>query len=357
MGFPVLCVRSSADLPSSQSQNLNTRRRTVRRLLCAILLLCASAALHAQQYTKIVIFGDSLSDTGNDALVFESTYGFPFPSPIADYTLGHFTDGPDTLPAAQNYFGVWLEQLSDVLPAHPAVMPSLLGGTNFAYGYANTYNGTTLFNLTGTPYTVPVENVGAQIDEYLATHPQIDSHTLFVVWAGANNITEASSFAQVAEGARAQVENIQRLIAAGATQLLVPNLPDLGSTPRFNTSPTTSVPYNDASVLYNATLDAGVSLLPLVNFNKHLTIYKLDVYSLLKQIIASPAQYGLLNVTDSSQKLPVDPDTYLFWDDIHPTTRGHNLLGQAALKLIEPYGCLVPIAPGEYAGKSAPGCR
>jgi phospholipase/lecithinase/hemolysin len=24
--------------------------------------------------------------------------------------------------------------------------------------------------------------------------------------------------------------------------------------------------------------------------------------------------------------MAVDPDTYLFWDDLHPTTRGHNIL-------------------------------
>jgi phospholipase/lecithinase/hemolysin len=237
----------------------------------------------------------------------------------------------------------------------------LMGGTNYAYGYSNTFDGTTVFNFTGTPFTIIVDNVGMQITEYMETHPKIDGHTLFVVWGGANNLTEAvgtpNAAQQIIDGAIAQTKNIQRLINAGATQFLIPNLPDVGSVPRFNSSPTESAAFNQASVLYNATLDTGVSLLPIVNFTRHVTIQKFDVYSLLKNIIADPASSGLLNVTDSSQSQYVDPDLYLFWDDLHPTTRGHNLLGQAALKAIEPYGCVVQVAPGEYVGSPAPGCR
>ena len=110
----------------------------------------------------------------------------------------------------------------------------------------------------------------------------------------------------------------------------------------------------------NTTLDAGVGFLPLLNFGKHLTIHKLDVYSLLHQIAATPSNYGLVNATDSSQGMIfVDPDQYLFWDDLHPTTRGHNLLGQAARETIEPKGCLVEVSasPLEYVGSPAPGCR
>lgn len=366
-----LCVSPSAEESPIQSPTAEPRhsRRSSRRLpqvLSALLVLFAIAA-QAQRYTKIVVLGDSLSDTGNDSILTDDLYGFPFPGPYIGgtyyglYTLGRFTDGPDTFPPAENYIGVWVEQMAAALPSHPAVTPSLLGGTNYAFGYANTFNGTTVLNFTGTPFTIIVDNVGQQINDYLATHPKIDDHTLFVVWGGANNLTEAVGGPHepqlIIDGAIAQTKNIQRLINAGATQFLIPNLPDVGSVPRFNTSPVTSVPFNQASILYNATLDVGVSLLPIVNFGRRVSIQKFDVYSLLKNIIANPASHGLLDVTDSSQSEFVDPDLYLFWDDFHPTTHGHNLLGQAALKVIEPYGCLVPVAPGEYVGSAAPGCR
>ena len=118
-----------------------------------------------------------------------------------------------------------------------------------------------------------------------------------------------------------------------------------------------TAPHRNWHRFASSMLDAGVSLLPWLNFGRHLTIYKLDVYSLMKKIVASPTSYGLLDVTDSSQGMPVDPDNYLFWDDLHPTTHGHNLVAQSALKTIEPRGCTVEVAPGEYVGVAAPGCK
>ena len=213
MGPGNLCVRFSAET-SVQHARHQARRRGGLRVFPVLLMFVVAIAAQAQQYTKIVVFGDSLSDTGNDAIVFTETYGFPFPSPLGDYTLGRFTDGPDTLPPAMRYFGVWVEQMAAALPAHPAVLPSLIGGTNYAYGYANTFDGTTLFNVTGTPYTIVVQNVGEQIEQYLAKHPKIDSHTLFVVWGGANDLTEAvgaaDAPAKIIDGAVTQVANIQR---------------------------------------------------------------------------------------------------------------------------------------------------
>ena len=321
----------------------------------ALLLVLTGVAAQAQ-YTKIVVFGDSLSDTGNDAVLSFLQFHVPIPGPVADYTLGRFTDGADTLPPAMNYFGVWVEQLAAALPAHPAVVASLQGGTNYAFGFAKTGSGKTL--LTFAPgFSIEVENVGQQIDDYLATHPQIDNHTLFVVWAGANDVLEAGSAGDVIDGAWDEVQDIQRLISAGATQFLVPNLPPLGLSPRFNTSPAAAATANTASALYDTTLDTGLALLPLVNFGRHLTINRLNAFALVKGIVASPASFGLLNVTDSSQLKPMDPDTYLFWDDLHPTTRGHDIVAMKALELIEPRGCLVQTGPEQFVGRPAPGCR
>ena len=200
-----------------------------------------TSAASAQKYTSIVVFGDSLSDTGNDADLSQAKYGFRLPGPLFDYTDGRFTDGMDTVPAAHNYFGVWVEQLAATFPAKPPIKPSLEGGKDYAYGFAFTGSGTT--DLTfGPGLFITINNVGQQITDYLATHPKIDDKTLFVVWAGANDVINAAAPKDIVNAAVDQATNVQRLIDAGATQFIVPNLPNLGTIPRFNGSPVTSVP-------------------------------------------------------------------------------------------------------------------
>jgi len=303
----------------------------------AVFTLAATAAIaQVRDYTRIVVFGDSLSDTGNVAHLTFAKYGIPVPSPIGgNYTLGRFTDGYDTIPAAQNYFGVWVEQLSASIPSHPAVTNSLDGGTNYSYGFALTGGGTSTLQLAGGQVTVDVENMGRQITDYLSTHPKINSKTLFVVWGGSNDVLNATSPTQVVTAAIQETLDIQRLIAAGATQILVLNLPPLGLTPRLNGSLTASQTANAASALYNSWLGTGTAVLRDFYRWRHVAIYQVNVFSLFTEIVANPGAVSLGNITDSAQNnFAVNPDTYLFWDDLHPTTRGHNLVSEAALQAL-----------------------
>lgn len=318
---------------------VRTPARRPRALLCLVsaLLFTFSAALaSAQRYTSIVVFGDSLSDTGNLADLTQAKYGFRLPGPDFDYTNGRVTDGMDTVPAAHNYFGVWVEQLAATFPAKPPIIASLDGGKNYAYAFAFTGSGTSEFTFgPGDELGVNVNNLGLQITDYLATHPKIDNKTLFVVWGGANDVINATSKKDIIDAAVNQAINVQRLIDAGATHFIVPNLPNLGVVPRFNGSPATSVPATAATVLFNTVLKAGVDIVSLANPGAK--IVQFDVYGLIAKVLASPATYGLANVTDSAQgNYVINPDTFLFWDDLHPTTRGHNILALTAAGLITP---------------------
>jgi phospholipase/lecithinase/hemolysin len=331
----------SKSLPVSAAVHAR-RRPNIALSLFSVLLFSFGAvvsfaqnAAKALDYTSIVVFGDSLSDTGNVANLTQAKYGFRVPGPAADYTDGRFTDGADTLPPAENYFGVWIEQLAASMPARPVIKDSLDGGTDYAYGYATTGKGTGLFTFGPSDvYSVNVNNIGQQISDYLATHPKITSKTLFVVWGGANDLLSATSQDDIIDAGINQSLNIQRLIDAGATQFIVPNLPPLGSIPRLNGSATTSVPATQAAALYNEVLGLGLGLIRDFNFGRHLQIAELDTFSLFNAIIAAPADYSFVNVTSSSQAEPVDPDTYLFWDDLHPTTHGHYILATTAAKLL-----------------------
>ena len=57
-----------------------------------------------------------------------------------------------------------------------------------------------------------------------------------------------------------------------------------------------------------------------------------------------PNTSSLANVTDTSQgAYIIDPDKYLFWDDLHPTTKGHQILAQTAAGILaRTHGTSVP---------------
>jgi hypothetical protein len=56
--------------------------------------------------------------------------------------------------------------------------------------------------------------------------------------------------------------------------------------------------------------------------NLGITFTSVDIHSLFKQV----TQYGLTNVTTQAQSDPVNPDQYIFWDYLLPTTKMHQLI-------------------------------
>ena len=317
-----------------------SRRLTL--CLAAGTLCSSAAAVQGQAYTSMVVFGDSLSDTGNFAQLSENNFVLEIPGPLANYTAGRFTDGSDTVPAARLYKGVWVEQLAASLPAKPAVEASLDGGTDYAYGSALSSTGTT--NISFGPFnafTDTVKNTGLQVSAYLAGKPEISPRTLFVLWSGANdllsipaNANAAAVAATVKATANENLASVQRLIAAGATDILMPELPPLGVTPELNGNAATSNVASAAALAYNEEFLDGLAALPAQYPGKTLHLYTLDTYSLFESLATAPSLYGLVNVAESAQLQPVDPDTWLFWDGLHPTTAGHRLLAQGAKNLL-----------------------
>jgi phospholipase/lecithinase/hemolysin len=322
-----------------RSPQSRTRLVLSRTLLAYALFAIFGSALalaEVKDYSTIVVFGDSLSDTGNVTHLTYTQYGYAIPGPVVNYTLGQFTDGYDTVPAAQKYFGNWIEQFAASLPSHPEVKDSLDGGTNYAYGFATTGGGTSPLSFGPSHlFPVQVKNIGQQITDYLSTHPKIDRHTLFILWGGSIDLLGATSQKDVVTAALQQVLNIQRLIDAGATQFLVANVPPLGLTPRLNGSPVASATATAGSALFNSYLKTGISVLKDFYWFRHPKVYQLDTFRLLSQIVAAPSAYSLTNVTTPAQgQFSVNPDTYLFWDDLHPTSRGNNLLAHTAVGLL-----------------------
>ncbi len=318
---------------------LQLRRALV--LLMATFFVFTGVHASGQAYTSIVVFGDSLSDVGNDSNASLGIYGpsAQLPGPASNYTNGRFTDGTDTVPAAHNYNGVWIEQLAARLAAKPPVVASTTpGGTgrDYAFGFAFMNGGSVPLTYgPGGALVIPVDGIEKQVSIYLGTSPVITNKTLFVIWGGANDLLNATTADAIAAAAVSEAALVQTLINAGATEILVPNLPPLGLTPRFNASAAPSATANLSATIFNQTLAKALAAIPAANPGKTLHIYQLDTNTLFNTVIGPPLYTGLANVTAGAQGVStVNPDTYLFWDDLHPTTYGHSLIASAALTLL-----------------------
>lgn len=189
------------------------RSRLLRSLLfCSLVLwmLSATRPASAGHFTKLVVFGDSLSDTGN---VFAVTLGAVPASP--PYYAGRFSNGP-----------VWVEYLAAALD---------LPFENLAYGGAQTDHG----NLFDGLFGIDFPGLADEIALFMSESAVIDPDAVYVVWAGANDFRAALARGQIPDIAAVignLVSTIEALYLAGGEHVVVLNLPDLGLTPEGRAS-------------------------------------------------------------------------------------------------------------------------
>lgn len=323
-------------------QTLMSARRVPARLALFLVLLVLGSlpAAHAQRFSRMIVFGDSLSDVGNDADVSDDDFHVRVPGSTFNYTNGRFTSGSDTTPAATLHGGVWHEQLAKVFLGMTAATASLDGGLDYAYGGATTEDGTRTLDFTSN-IGITVNNMGQQVDDFLSKYTTVDGNALVIVWGGANDIfvSDPSAAALLATGTAAadrEVALINRLAQAGGTTFLVPNLPPIGNTPRYNTSAGDTAAYNAACQAFGTELNSQLDTLEanLATQGLAVTIYRLDVYGLFTRLLANQQAYNFYNITQSAQGESVKADNYLFWDDVHPTASGHYQLAIEALTLL-----------------------
>jgi outer membrane lipase/esterase len=159
--------------------------------------------------------------------------------------------------------------------------------------------------------------------------------------------------ASIQQAAVTELGMIQQLGKSGAHYVMVFNLPNIALTPDGRAQgATAAAQLAGLSLTFNNTLNAGLA-------QTGVDIIPIDTFALLDEIAATPAQYGLTNVTDpactgsalgclpagtpgaTSTYQPGTQDTYLFADGVHPTTAVHAMLAQ--------YVESVLAAPGEMS--------
>jgi phospholipase/lecithinase/hemolysin len=324
----------------------------IRKFIVSIFLtLPFLVNTQALAFTQIIVFGDSLSDDGNIAHRVRDTFGFSYPSNNFNYSNYRFTDDTNTAPAANLFTGTWHEQLAKTFLGLPKATNSLDGGTNYAFGGATTRDGTqerTVINnpfpFTGGDFTITIDNIGKQVNGYLASHTP-DPKALYIIWGGGNDLFDDFSTTSVTNTANRVGGLIMRLANAGARNFLVPNIPPLGAVPNSFGDPNRVSGLDLASANYRSRLNSVVASVISGYRGNGITIHVkvLDVWLDLIRVLGQPGRYGFINTTVPAQdQSGVNPDTYLFWDDIHPTTGGHHQLASEANRLLS--GQIAPLA-------------
>lgn len=243
----------------------------------------------AQPYATIVSLGDSLSDTGNNP-------------PTGDYYEGRCSNGP-----------LWNEYVA-------ADYGSAL--KDLAYAGSETSD---LSRQAGL-----ISGLSLNFETTLCT-----------IWSGANDFIHGATnglnegpWNELVSGGVTHIANsMDALYEGGARHFLVFNLPDLSKTPAGLAFPEEVRIFAQGKViLFNTKLAAAVK-----SFRKskpQASVAFVDAFTLLDQILADPAADGFTNVTSDALADFVDPAfvgpaaNYLFWDEIHPTTKAHELISQ-----------------------------
>lgn len=332
--------------------------KPLKTLAAAIALASLPLAASAAPYSQFIIFGDSLSDSGQ----FPDT-GSPLLSgnPTGGVRFTNRT-GPAYLANNTEYFGeVTTQRLAGLLglqalPSTPVLPAQLTGnqpGSNYAVGGYRTDQ--IRDSITTTSATVPPPGNTpplASRQGYLAEFTSADRNALYYINGGGNNVIQGLmvDFATASASASELVAGVTALQQAGARYIIVADLPDVGNTPlgllsgqRANMSALTAI--------FNQELDRQLSA---VGGN----ILRTNFNGLLGEVYADLESFGfdatiaqtdtcfddgsggssgcgpLANSTWAINGATPDPDRLVFNDGVHPTTAIHRITGDYLYSLL-----------------------
>jgi len=289
----------------------------------------AGGGIHLQ----IVSFGDSLSDVG--------TY-----SPIASALGGgRFTTNSGQVWAQDlaQYYG---DTLSVAFKIDITRELSAQNGLGYAQGGATVATPANLYDFLGDLIGDIEMPVNQQVSSYLAAHGSFNSNQLVLVWVGSNDVLLAGALPAAAQtvqsAATTLAQTVGQIVQNGATHVVVVNVPNVGLSPKGIASPDGGANLTQLSQIFNDSLNAALQANGLQG-----KVIQIDSYTWENQILANFQANGF---AVSNTSIACDPEktpratallcsprtyvtanadqTYMFADDLHPTTRLHALFAQ-----------------------------
>ncbi len=294
--------------------------------------------------SKLVVFGDLLSDDGNAAAVQKSLGQTPNYLSAPYSANGDFSDGPKWTTDLSYYLGMHSSQQQNF--AYEGATGGSLGD---AYSPVNPAGGLS-----------PLDTFAGQAQQFEQQGGAFSSSDVISVTFGGNDIFlasaaelagAASAHQVITDSVNAIVAGMKQLSADGAKHFLVSNSPDVTLAPIFKSAEFLASGATTAGVEtlvddFNSQLASGLSAF---KSQTGLDVKTLDLHKLFNDIVADPSAYGFTNVTEpvlssipGASPTPVynpaingqDPKVEygaLFMDPLFDTTeRGQMLIAQAA---------------------------
>jgi len=328
-------------------------KRLFLKIVLSLLITSASAS-DGGQFSNMIVFGDSLSDMGNNTWV--NATG----SPITSF------DGEGNKYTWPNYLSKKLFDSKVACSSCEAISP-LTNSVIYAYASADSsanYLGADWPNVIPQPVinaacakpglfkndqgnvkNACVPGLLKQIDLYLNdVHSVPKKTTMFFIWSGANDLfyklpTGESPEKIVKTVAMNVLQAKNKLLDHGVSpkQIYVLNLPDLSLTPYAISH---GLKLTQISTLLNTTL---ASLLTEPSDPSHPGLpsaHIISIFDLLNDVVKNAEKYNLKNVTDSCEEKGGIPlcKGFLFFDMKHPTASIHRAISDYILMILHKGG-------------------
>jgi outer membrane lipase/esterase len=288
------------------------------------LLVVAAAPASAATFSSLIVFGDSLVDSGN-ARTQSLRNGLPDPaSPALGYFDGRFSNGLN---------------FADYLSARISTSPAtayLQGGSNFAVG------GST---AVATPGGV-IPSFLEQLAIFKGLNTPIASDALVLVTFGGNDIRAALTnrgAANFGPSVTALQDGLGALLAAGARNIVVTGVPDIGDLPgtrkaaAFLGDPTILATSTDRSIALGQAFAATTAAAGAAS---GANVQYFDLLGLETSVNANPMAFGLpsslIRTTSCRDAGAVSQgcEGYLYFDDLHPTTQVHAVIAESIARQV-----------------------